>query len=38
MRGIYSKGKGMRAHRALRLALPLAAVVALAAALFPITG
>src|SRR5450759_1480587 len=36
MRVIYSKGKGMRAHRALRLALPLAAVVALAAALFPI--
>jgi hypothetical protein len=38
MRGIYSKGKGMRARRALRLALPLAAAVALAAALFPIAG
>jgi len=38
MRGVYSKGKGMRARRALRLVLPLAAAVALAAALFPVVG
>jgi len=38
MRGIYSKGKGMRARRALRLVLPLAAAVALAAVLFPVAG
>jgi len=38
MRSIYSKGKGTRARRALRFALPLAAAVALAAALFPISG
>jgi len=38
MRGIYSKGKGMRARRALRLVLPLVAVVGLAAALLPAAG
>jgi hypothetical protein len=38
MRGIYSNGKGMRARRALRLVLPLVAVVALAAALLPGAG
>ena len=39
MRRIYSNRKGMRAHRALRLALPLAAAVALAAALLlPVAG
>jgi hypothetical protein len=38
MRGIYSNGKGMRAHRTLWLALPLIAVVALMAALLPAAG
>jgi hypothetical protein len=39
MRRIYSDGKGMCAHHALRLALPLAAAVALAAALLlPVAG
>ena len=38
MRGIYFNGKGMRARRALRLVLPLVAVVGLAAALLPAAG
>jgi hypothetical protein len=38
MRGIYSNGKGVRARRTLWLALPLVAVVALAAALLPAAG
>lgn len=38
MRGIYSKKKGMRARRTLRLVLPLVAVVGLAAALLPAAG
>jgi len=38
MRGIYSNVKGMRARRALWLVLPLVAVVALAAALLPVSG
>jgi len=38
MRGIYSNEKGMRARRVLWLALPLVAVVALAAVLFPVVG
>jgi len=38
MRRIYSKGKGMRARRRLRFALPLAAAVALGVALFPVAG
>jgi hypothetical protein len=38
MRGIYFNGEGMRARRALRLVLPLVAVVGLAAALLPAAG